>query len=118
MKRLREEIRGLADDANEKTQFARDWRNRRLAHIELSVGDIAKPLASATLDQVESALAAIRRPINVLEKHYLGTPVLYEDPIPALGGVDSLLATLNRGVNARHIEREIKLGKHLARARE
>jgi hypothetical protein len=53
MKRLREEIRGLADDANEKTQFARDWRNRRLAHIELSVGDIAKPLASATLDQVE-----------------------------------------------------------------
>jgi hypothetical protein len=110
---LRKEIQALADDADQKTQFARDWRNRRLAHEELSLGDTAQPLASATLGQVEDALAAICRPVNLLEKRYLDTPVSYEDPIPALGGVDSLLATLEKGVNARRIERELKLEKIL-----
>ena len=109
---LRKEIQALADDADEKTQFARDWRNRRLAHEELSIGDTAQRLASATMQQVEYALAAICRPINLLEERYLGTPVTYQDPIPALGGVDALLATLKQGVDTRRIERELKLGKH------
>lgn len=116
--KLRREIQALADDADHKTQFARDLRNRRLAHTELSLADTAQPVASATLEQVRDALTAICRPINLLEKVYLDTPVSYEDPIPVLGGIDMLLATLRKGVNARRIEREIKLGKHVARAGE
>jgi hypothetical protein len=32
---LRAVVKPLVDDAGQKTQFARDWRNRRLAHQEL-----------------------------------------------------------------------------------
>ena len=107
---LRVELQLLVNDAVQKTMFARDWRNRRLAHKEL---DRSQPLASASRKHVEDALAAIRMVLNRLEQTYLNNTVSYEGTIPDLGGVASLIAVLRKGVDARRAEREAKLHKHV-----
>lgn len=102
-------LKPIVNDAVQKTMFARDWRNRRLAHKELSLD---QPLASASVDHVEDALAAIRMLMNRFEQPYLNKTVSYEEPIPALGGVKSFIAVLRKGVEARRAEREAKLRKY------
>ena len=105
---LRLSLQSLVNDIVQKTTFARDWRNRRLAHKELSLD---QPLASASVNDVESALAAIRILMNRFEEPYLNKTVSYEQPIPALGGVKSFIAVLRIGVDARRAERQAKLRK-------
>jgi hypothetical protein len=97
---LQNQVRPLVDDVNQRTQFARDWRNRRLAHRELppTSGQAAQPLASISRQQIEDALGAIRRTMNCIEQHYLHAPVSYEHSVEALGGVESLLARLRKSV--------------------
>jgi hypothetical protein len=109
---LRDVVKPLVDDAIQKTRFARDWRNRRLAHQELpaSQGQVAAPLAPASGQNVEDALAALRKVMNRVERHYLNESVLYEHSIPVLGGVEALLARLTKGIRAEKAERERKLG--------
>lgn len=99
---LQNQLRALVNDAKQNAEFARDWRNRRLAHRELppTSGEVAQPLASASRQHVENALAAIRRTMNCIEQHYLDGPVSYENSIEALGGVASLLGRLRRGLDA------------------
>jgi hypothetical protein len=92
---LRVNLQALVDDAVQKTTFARDWRNRRLAHTELLR---SQPLASASRKHVEDALTAIRLVMNQLEQPYLNKTVSYEHTIPDLGGVASLIAVLRKGV--------------------
>jgi AbiU2 len=107
---LRLELTALVDDARSKTAFARDWRNRRLAHKELHR---SQPLASASRKHIEDALAAIRLVINRLEQTYLNKTVSYEHTIPDLGGVASLILVLRKGVETRRAEREAKLAKQV-----
>jgi hypothetical protein len=109
---LRLNLESLVKDTVNKTKFARDSRNRRLAHLELCLDGNAQPLPSATLNDFENALAAIRTLINTLEMFYLKTPVSYEDSIHALGGVAAFLAVLRKGVDARSMERDLRVGKH------
>jgi hypothetical protein len=107
---FRTNLNALVDDAVDKTTFARDWRNRRLAHTELNR---SQPLASASRKHVEDAMAAIRLVLNQLEQHYLNKTVSYEHTIPDLGGVASLIRVLRKGVEARRAEREAKLRGHV-----
>ena len=95
---LRTNMQALVDDAVKKTSFARDWRNRRLAHTELNR---SLPLASASRKHVEDAMAAIRLVVNQIEQRYLNKTVSYEGTIPDLGGVASLITVLRKGVEAR-----------------
>jgi hypothetical protein len=108
---LRQVVQPLVDDAKQKSDFARDWRNRRLAHLELPVLNprAAVPLATASRQNVEEALAALRNPMNHIERHYLGSYVSYEYPIEAPGGVDSLLLRVKRGLEAEKAQRESSL---------
>lgn len=54
-------------------------------------------------------MAAIRLVVNQVELRYLNKTVSYEDTIPDLGGVASLITVLRKGVEARRAEREAKL---------
>ena len=103
---LRARMESIVDDVIQKTVFARDWRNRRLAHKEL-VPD--QPLASASVDHVGDALAAVRMLMNQLEQHYLNKTVSYEQPIPALGGVASFITVLRKGVETSRAERKARI---------
>lgn len=98
------EVQALIKSVKERTKFARDWRNRRLAHKELATSD-AKPLEEASRRHVEEALAAIRQVMNCIEKHYQKSHVTYESSIEALGGVESLLRVLRKGLDSERIER-------------
>ena len=109
---LKVELERLINVAVDATDFARDWRNRRLAHEELRVGRNVTPLASAKFDYIDTALTAIRTVLNRLEQHYLDKTVSYEDTIPALGGVQSLIAIVRKGVETRRSERDAKLRKY------
>jgi len=109
---LKVELESLIKSAVSTTDFARDWRNRRLAHEELRVGRNVTPLASAKFDYIDTALAAIRTVLNRLEQHYLNKTVSYEDTIPASGGVESFIAVIRKGVEARRHERAAKLGRY------
>jgi len=103
---MRLNLQALVDDAVKKTMFARDWRNRRLAHTELNR---SRPLAYASRKHVEDALTVIRQIMNRLEQTYLNKTVSYEHTIPALGGVASLITVLRKGVEARRAERDAKI---------
>ncbi len=99
---LRAVIQPLVEDTKQRTKFARDWRNRRLAHRELPAthGQAAQRLPQATRQDVEDALAALRKIMNQIERHYLNKSVLYEHSIEALGGVESLVKRLASGLAA------------------
>jgi hypothetical protein len=109
---LKVELERLINVAVDATDFARDWRNRRLAHEELRVGRNVTPLAPAKFDYIDTALTAIRTVLNRLEQHYLNKTVSYEGTIPALGGVQSLIAIVRKGVETRRSERDAKLRKY------
>jgi hypothetical protein len=93
----------LVDAADQRTRFARDWRNRRLAHTELPplFGEIQQPLAPASRQDVENALAAIRDVMNSVSRSCGQGTVGYEHSIGPLGGVENLLARLCDGVESR-----------------
>jgi hypothetical protein len=100
---IKDELKRLVDLAVDKTGFARDWRNRRLAHsdLALALNPAVQPLATSSRHDVEDALAALRAVMNCVESHYVGCPVSYEHAIEPLGGATSLLAYLQRGREAR-----------------
>jgi len=100
---LKVQVASEAENARDKTQFARNWRNRRLAHRELPplAGETPNPLDPASRQHVEDALAALRQTMNTMAEHYLGAAVGYEHSIEALGGVTSLVSRLKMGVEAR-----------------
>ena len=93
---IKDELKRLVDLAVDKTGFARDWRNRRLAHsdLALALNPAVQPLAASSRQDVEDALAVLRAVMNCVESHYLGCPVSYEHAIEPLGGATSLLAYL------------------------
>jgi HEPN superfamily AbiU2-like protein len=84
------------------TAFARDWRNRRLAHRDWDHArdPSAIPLTGGSRASVEEALAAARRLMQISDEHFLNTTVFYEAPIPAVGGAHEMLYHLDSGLDA------------------
>ena len=105
---VRDSVQKLVDDANQKTKFARDWRNRRLAHEELPpLADApARPLATASRQHVEDALEPMRAAMNTISRHYLKSTFMYAGSIEALGGVESLLSRLKKGLDVERAARD------------
>lgn len=103
--KLRSNLEVMVDAAVQRTAFARDWRNRRLAHTELNR---SQPLASVSRKHAEDALDAIRKVMNQLEQTYLNKTVSYQHFIPDVGGVASLIAIIRKGVDTLREEREAK----------
>jgi HEPN superfamily AbiU2-like protein len=100
---LRKNVEDLLKQAKEKTAFAREWRNRRLAHREFPAGITAdlESLAPGSRHDVGEALTATRNVMNCIEMHYMKSSVLYERSIEALGSVDALLRCLEKGVEEK-----------------
>lgn len=100
---LRARVAELVAVAHEKTEFARDWRNRRLAHrdLDLALGTEAEPLAGASRLAVKEALRAVADVLNAAAAHYLDSTTMFElgfDGADAIG----LLHVIRDGL--RHAE--------------
>ena len=103
---LKLELEGLLRDVDAKARFARDRRNRALAHKSLLTyrGEHPQPLAHASRQTVEEALAAMGAVLNHLEQRFLNAREAYEWAIEPLGGVANLVMFLEFGQRA-HEER-------------
>ncbi len=109
---LKLKVNDLTFKAVESTEFARDWRNRKLAHrdLDLALGQAAKPLLPASRLAVAQALSAIVEVLNAVSSHYLDSTTIFDWH----GGNDSvaLLFAIRDGLRAKDERlRRIKAGE-------
>jgi AbiU2 len=110
---LRARSESLVNFALEMSRFARDWRNRRLAHKELPPldGGHPQPLVPTSRQHVEETLAAIREAMNLIELHYQKSTVAYEHSVEPPSGVEALLFYLEKGLEAQRLQDEALLAQ-------
>ncbi len=103
-----QKVSRLAADAKSTCQFARDSRDRRIAHrdLALALGKNSRPLASINVGRIHNALKGIAAVIQEVSIHYFNRGVAF-DAIPR-GAVyaTSLLCVLRDGVKAQRSRKE------------
>ena len=77
---ISQEVDALVSKTLSEAAFARDWRNRRLAHgdLGLALGG-AQPLAEANHQDMEHALSSMRSVMNAVNGHYWNSTTAYEN---------------------------------------
>jgi hypothetical protein len=83
------------------TTFARDWRNRHIAHrnLDLALQKRVTPLLPASRLVVKSALAELDGVLQEIHEQLLSSDLSFEVFIHT-GGADALLSVLQEGVEA------------------
>jgi hypothetical protein len=108
---IRSEFRIELDErilmAMSATEFCRDWRNRHIAHRDLSLALAhgVEPLMPASREKVRAALDAIDAVLNVVSRHYLDTTTMFSFG-PDDTGAMALLYVIDDGLNAEAARRE------------
>lgn len=98
---VRADVEVLVRDAVASSDFARDWRNRRIAHSDLSlaIAVAPAPLAHASRVSVIAALDSLSRLLKRIHQHYFNWDIdlnLGSEP----GDAESMLSVLADGVEA------------------
>ncbi len=109
------EVQNLVEKAVSQSSFARDWRNRHLAHTDLYLAlDVgAEPLPGISRQNVEDALSSFRDVLNQLARYYLDTTVAFEHFISHDDG-EALVYHLRVAAHIEKLRREYLLeGKPL-----
>jgi hypothetical protein len=103
-----QQVKALTDKAIDAATFCRDWRNRRIAHSDLSLALDSQPipLAPASRQQVAVALDCLVDVLNAVTKHYMDTTSVFD--LGWEGDVGSLLYVLDDGLRAQS-ERRTRL---------
>ncbi|HEX9761409.1 MAG TPA: hypothetical protein VGA40_10835 [Candidatus Acidoferrales bacterium] len=99
---LRDQLTKLVDHAIAATGFARDWRNRQIAHrdLDLALKGNVQPFEAASRARVKEAVKAIHAVMNKISEHCLGSQ-LDEDVIEPLSDGENLLYVIRDGVEAK-----------------
>ena len=96
------EVKKHLTDCLVKTEFARDWRNRHIAHTDLALAlskQSARPLAIASRQTVNEALASFVELLNTVQLRYTNATAIYK--VSPLGNAESLLYVLRDGLESR-----------------
>lgn len=98
---VKQEIESLVADALTATAFARDWRNRQIAHrdLALALSNRAEPLAFASRARVSAALTSLDKIIQRISAHFFRADLSFELIAP-LGDAADLLRVLGDGLSA------------------
>lgn len=110
---VRTEVEALVKQAAEKTAFATDWRNRRIAHRDLALAlkEGAEPLKPASRLLVKEALEAVAAILQRIALHYEKAELSFEEFGDA-GDALSLLYVVQDGLVAEERRRKrLKDGK-------
>ena len=102
---LRAQVQTDAKQVQKSCQFARDERDKRLAHTDLVTyrNELASPLPDVTSKNVEDAVESMRALLNSVEQHYgLRPSILAYDP----RGARSLVHYLEEAVRAKDNEEQ------------
>ncbi|MCL4523070.1 MAG: hypothetical protein M1453_09110 [Acidobacteria bacterium] len=97
-------VEKLLVDVQTNAEFARQWRNKRLAHCDLShaTKQSVQPLPGVSRRHIENALASFHAVLNYLSQKYLDGAVLLDEVITH-SDADALLYHLRV---AAHIEKQ------------
>jgi hypothetical protein len=110
---LKGEVTQLVNDAIVTVSFARDWRNRRIGHRDLSValGSATRPLAPGSRADVSKALTSIHLVLNHIHERLLNSTLADKVITPATGA-EALLYVIRDGLEADAARRDrIRRGK-------
>jgi AbiU2 len=96
-------IKALVKSALDKTKFCRDWRNRHIAHRDLNLllNGSARPLETASGNQVYDALKAIQDVLSEVSLRYMDSSLVFPSNLGSVGNAISLLRLLHDGQRAR-----------------
>ncbi len=99
--------------------FARDWRNRKIAHNDYFIRTGAKPLKDASREKIAKLVDAIETCLKWLHVEFLETELSFDVGQPDPDETD-VLACLYRGLDAQkaergQIERARKAGDYTSR---
>jgi hypothetical protein len=97
----------LIDKAVEDAKFARDWRNKIIAHRDLSLAledGTSEPLTPASRADVNKALAELAEVLNAVQHHYLNSETIFNAAARHNGAI-TLLYHLGDGLKIK-TERE------------
>jgi hypothetical protein len=100
---VKAEVEAKIAAALTRCAFARDWRNRRIAHrdyeLELDLPG-ANPLTPTSRQMVREALASLSEVINAVGLHYLDSTNLFDSGSSHSGAL-SLLYVMDAGLEAQ-----------------
>lgn len=102
---LRNQVEKIIERVDQSCDFARQWRNRRLAHSDLPTIRNPELLPGASRQSVEDALLAFRELLNTIELHYRSTEVGYELAIEP-GGAEMLVYYIEQGLEFERMKLE------------
>jgi hypothetical protein len=108
---LHMEVSALTQLCIDATAFARDWRNRYIAHkdLPLALGDrTARPLQAASRRAVEDALSSLDELLNAIDRSYNDTTTMFAGIAPHTGA-KRLLQVLHKGLSAEKVGRSNRL---------
>jgi hypothetical protein len=102
---MKSTVARLVGNAFTATEFARDWRNRLLAHRDLNIAlnTATAPLQDASRARVKEAFASLAAVLNALASHFLKSETRF-DMTSRHNGAESLLYLLDEGLRS-HEER-------------
>jgi hypothetical protein len=105
---LAQEVRDLVAVAVSSCGFAKDWRNRRLAHndLDLKLNQAAAPLAPANRRGVRDALDSIGQVLGRIHRYYYPKSEIVFSPLGTPGGADALIVYLQHAVQAEEQRNE------------
>jgi AbiU2 len=83
------------------TEFARHARHNSIAHRNLNVALGVTPLTLGSRNDIRGALKAIDDLLHAIEYHFLKTNPTNYNFLDNIGGVDSLLDIVDRGLKSR-----------------
>ena len=96
---LAQKNREILDELHIQCEPFRTWRNKRLAHLDLSTAmrSSPNPLPGISREMVENALQHVRTYMNQIEQHYNDSEYGYEHFLMHSDG-DALVAMLRYGL--------------------
>jgi hypothetical protein len=99
---LKRTVGGLIDNALNATKFARDWRNRLIAHRDRDIvlNTATTPLEDASRAQVKEALASLAAVLNALALHFFKSETHFDRTMRP-NGAETLLYLLDEGLRSR-----------------
>lgn len=100
-------VEDAANTAVAKSDFCRDWRNRRIAHHDLDLAlkrPDAEDLDVATLEKVSAAIDAIANVLNIVQKSYKDGETFFKFAETA-SGAKALISVIADGLKFRERER-------------
>lgn len=95
-------VTNLVDIAKTEAEFCRDWRNRRIAHLDfdLATNQSSVPLKPASREKVGNVLVSLANVLNAVSHHYCDSTTAFQ-AYSSFGGSINLLYTLHAGLKAR-----------------